>query len=135
MNDTIDSSTLNVPSSFHLLRLDRPNSSRGGCGIVINKKVEYKELQIDHNIENIEAIWIKLKHCNINICSFYRSNNYCSLDNFIDYMHICMKKFQGKKVIWIGDVNVDQNNINSTVNLKVVGGKINVKLIFVAKCS
>ena len=114
LNDTIDSNTLNVPSSFHLLRLDRPNSSRGGCGIVINKKVEYKELEINHDIENIEAIWIKLKHCNINICSFYRSNNYCSLDKFIDYMHICMKKFQGKKVIWIGDVNVDQNNINAS---------------------
>ena len=32
LNDTIHTSTLNIPSSFNLLRFDRPNSSRGGCG-------------------------------------------------------------------------------------------------------
>ena len=48
---------------------------------------------------------------NIYICGFYRSNGYCKLDNFLDYFE-CMNKLKGKKVIWIGDINVDQNKIN-----------------------
>ena len=114
LNETIHTSTLNIPSSYNILRCDRPNSSRGGCGIVVNKKLEYTELSINSTLQNIEAIWIKLKSSKINVCSFYRSNNYCSVDNFIDYMNLCMKKFKGKKVIWIGDINIDQNNISSS---------------------
>ena len=114
LNDTIHTSTLNIPSSFNLLRFDRPNSSRGGCGMMINKKLSYTELHVNHDVLNIEATWIRMNKSNINICSFYRSHNYCSVENFIEYMHICMKKFNGKKVVWIGDVNIDQNNINSS---------------------
>lgn len=114
LNDTIHTSTLNIPSSFNLLRIDRPNSSRGGCGMMINKKLSYTELQFSHDIPNIEALWVKLKGSNLNICSFYRSNKYCTVENFIDYMHICMRQLSGKKVVWIGDVNIDQNNINSS---------------------
>ena len=114
LDDTIHSSTLNIPSSFNIIRCDRPSSSRGGCGMVVNKKLEYKELLINSKLENIEAIWIQLKSSKINVCSFYRSGNYCSVDNFIDYMNFCMKKFKGKKVIWIGDINIDQNNIRSS---------------------
>ena len=82
--------------------------------MVISKKLEYKELLIDSKLENIEAIWIQIKSSKINVCSFYRSGNYCSVDNFIDYMNFCMKKLKGKKVIWIGDINIDQNNISSS---------------------
>ena len=67
LNDTIDSNTLNVPSSFHLLRLDRPNSSRGGCGIVINKKVEYKELEINHDMVKLKPVLFFFR---ANFCKF-----------------------------------------------------------------
>ena len=43
---------------------------------------------------------------------FYRSKGYSKLDNFLDYFTECMNKLKGKKVIWIGDINVDQNKIN-----------------------
>ena len=114
LNDTIHTSTLNIPSSYSIIRCDRPNSSRGGCGMVINKKLVYKEIIVESKLKNIEAIWIKLKDSKINVCSFYRSGNYCSIDNFIDYMNFCMRKFKGKKVVWIGDINIDQNNITSS---------------------
>ena len=39
LNDTIHTSTINVPTSFNLIRCDRPNSSRGGCGMMISKKL------------------------------------------------------------------------------------------------
>ena len=42
------------------------------------------------------------------------SEKFCSVDDFIDYMNFCMKKLSGKKVVWIGDINIDQNNISST---------------------
>ena len=29
-------------------------------------------------------------------------------------MNFCMRKFKGKKVVWIGDINIDQNNITSS---------------------
>ena len=114
LDDTIHSSTLNIPSAYNIIRCDRPNSSRGGCGMVVNKKLDYTEISVDSNLQNIEAIWIKLKKSKINVCSFYRSGNYCSVENFIDYMNYCMRKFKGKKVIWIGDINIDQNNISSS---------------------
>ena len=114
LDKSIHSSTLNIPSSFNIIRCDRPNSSRGGCGMVISKKLDYSELLVDSKLQNIEAIWIKLKSSKINICSFYRLSNCCSIDNFIDYINYCMHRFKGKKVVWIGDINVDQNNINSS---------------------
>ena len=114
LNDSIHTSTINIPSSFDLIRSDRPNSTRGGCGLMISRKLAYAELKMDSKLTNIEAIWIKLKNCKINICSFYRSEKFCSVDNFIDYMNFCMKKLNGKKVVWIGDINIDQNNISST---------------------
>ena len=116
LNDTIVTDTINIPSSFNLMRCDRPNSSRGGCGLMINKKLSYTELvmHMDSKLDNIEALWVKLKNSKINVCCFYRSGNYCSVDNFIEYIHFCMKKLNGKKVIWIGDINIDQNNISST---------------------
>ena len=46
------------------------------------------------------------------ICGFYRSKGYSKLDNFLVYFTECMNKLKGKKVIWIGDINVDQNRIN-----------------------
>ena len=114
LDESIDSSTLNIPSSFSIIRCDRPNSSRGGCGVVVNKKLAYTELLVDSKLPNIEAVWIRLLDSKINICSFYRSANFCSVDNFIDYINFCMQKFKNKKVIWIGDINIDQNNINSS---------------------
>ena len=81
---------------------------------MISRKLAYTELKMDSKINNIEAIWVKLKNCKINICSFYRSEKFCSVDNFIDYMNFCMKKLSGNKVVWIGDINIDQNNISST---------------------
>ena len=97
LNATIHSSTINIPTSFNLIRCDRPNSSRGGCGMMISKKLAYTELKMDSKLDNIEAKWIKLKDSKINICSFYRSGNYCNVDNFIDYINFCMKKLRGKK--------------------------------------
>ena len=114
LNNSIDTSTINIPTSFDFIRCDRPNSTRGGCGLMISRKLEYAELKMDSKINNIEAIWVKLKSCQINICCFYRSEKFCSVDNFIDYLNFCMKKLSGKKVVWIGDINIDQNNISST---------------------
>ena len=119
LDATIDTSSLNIPSSLSLIRCDRPNSSRGGCGMIINKKLSFTELSIDSKLSNIEAVWTRLKNSNINICSFYRSANYCTVDNFVDYMNFCMHKLKGKKVIWIGDINIDQNNTNSSQSKKL----------------
>ena len=78
LNDTIDTNTINIPSSFNLMRCDRPNSSRGGCGLMINNKLAYTELVMDSKLDNIEALWVKLKNSKINVCCLYRSGNYCS---------------------------------------------------------
>ena len=50
---------------------------------------------------------------NIYICSFYRSDNFCPLDTFLDYFADCMTSLDNEKVIWIGDINVNQNSIRS----------------------
>ena len=81
--------------------------------MLINRNCEYTEFNTNSKIKNIEAVWVKLKPSNIYVCGFYRSNAYCNVDTFLDYMAECMNKLQGKKVIWIGDINLDQNNINS----------------------
>ena len=115
LGESVDSCTLNIPSSFDFIRKDRENSCRGGCALLVNKKMAYKVVECGPGIKKIEAIWIKIKSSNIYICGFYRSNNYCHIDTFIEYMNKCMKKLRGKRVMWIGDINVDQNDItNST---------------------
>ena len=119
LNDSIDSSTLNLPSSYDFIRKDREASSRGGCGVLINRKCAYSLYEIKTKIDKIEAIWIKIKSSNIYVCGFYRSTKYCEIDKFIDYMTECMLKLHGKKVIWIGDINLDQNNINSLAYKKL----------------
>merc|ERR1712126_547595 len=114
LSDTIHTNTLNIPSSYNIIRCDRPNSSRGGCGMIISKKIDCKEIEVDSKLQNIEAIWIRLKDSKVNVCGFCRSGNCCSVDNFMDCMNFCMKGFKGGRVIWIGDINIDRNNINSS---------------------
>ena len=115
LNSTISTETINIPPTFKFERRDRETgTSRGGCGLIISKNVAYELVKMDSSIENIEAIWVKIKSSNIFICGFYRSKGYCNIDKFIDYMNFCMGKLRGKRIIWIGDVNVDQNNINDT---------------------
>ena len=95
------------------MRADRGLGSRGGCGILVSKTCAFSPFTINTNLDHIETKWIKIKSSNIYVCGFYRSNGFCKLDNFLDYMTECMNKLKGKKVIWIGDINVDQNNINN----------------------
>ena len=114
LGESVDSSTLNIPSSYDFIRKDRENSARGGCALLVNKKVAYKVVEFGPDIKTIEALWIKIKSSNIYICGFYRSNNYCQIDTFIDYMNMCMRKLRGKRVMWIGDINIDQNNITDS---------------------
>ena len=113
LNDGIDTSTLNLPGGFNFIRRDRGKGSRGGCGVLISKNCAYGEMDLELGFDDIEAIWIKIKTANIFICSFYRSSRFCKVDKFIDYMTECMNKLKGKRVIWIGDINLDQNKINS----------------------
>ena len=113
LNESIDSCTLNLPVSFDFIRKDRGVGSRGGCGLLISRNCAYKVLEMKTNVDGIEAVWVKIKSSNIHICGFYRSNNYCKIDKFIEYMSKCMSKLKGKRVIWIGDINLDQNKIKS----------------------
>ena len=113
LNNTIDSSTLNLPTSFDFVRKDRGVGSRGGCGLLINKNCAYTVYNVNTNIDKIEAIWIKLEISKVYVCGFYRSNKFCDVDLFLEYMTECMKKLRGKKVIWVGDINIDQNDIKS----------------------
>ena len=108
LNDTIDTGSLNIPPNYEFKRADRGTGSRGGCGMLISKKCAYTPVIMKTDVDNIEAYWIKLSSINIYVCGFYRSNGYCKLENFIDYFTICMKKLKGKKVIWIGDINIDE---------------------------
>ena len=112
LNNTIDTNSLNIPSNYSFLRADRGKGTRGGCGFLISQQCAFDPITINTNLDNIEAKWIKIKNSKIYVCGFYRSNGYCKLDNFLDYMNECMNKLKGKKVIWIGDINVDQNKIN-----------------------
>ena len=114
LKSDIASNTLNLPQNYKFIRKDRGNDSgRGGCGILISENLKYKEISMNliTNTDNIESIWIHLENINIYICCFYRSQNYCPIDLFLDYMTECMLKLGDKKVIWIGDINIDQNNI------------------------
>ena len=111
LNDTIDSCTLNLPATYNFIRRDRVGKSRGGCGMLISKKCAYSEISMPTEMENIEAIWIKIKTYNIYVCAFYRSNTYCCVDKFVNYIDECMLKLSNKKVIWIGDININQNDL------------------------
>ena len=113
LNESIDSCTLNLPTSFDFVRKDRGVGSRGGCGLLISQNCAYTKFEIKTKIDTIEAVWVKINSSNIYVCGFYRSNNYCKIDTFIDYISECMCKLRGKRVIWIGDINLDQNKIKS----------------------
>ena len=116
LNDTIATDSLNNPANYTFLRNDRGTGSRWGCGLLISNKVAYDyKLKVNVTpLSNIEAKWIKIKSSNFNsiYSGFYRSKGYSKLDNFLDYFTECMNKLKGNKVIWIGDINVDQNKIN-----------------------
>ena len=113
LKSDIVSKTLFLPHyAYEFYRGDRSSDSgRGGCGLLVNKNLEHKELKLAKS-ENIEAVWVYLKHSNVYICSFYRSSKLCPVDEFLDFMADCMNKLSGKKVIWLGDINIDQNNIS-----------------------
>ena len=100
---------MNIPINYEFFRCDQPNDSgQGGCGILVSKRLNYKEYKIDltyTDINKIEAVWIELLDQNILVCSFYRSNNFTPLDVFLDYIFECMIKLSGRKVLWIGDVD------------------------------
>ena len=113
LNDSIDSSTLNLPTGFNIIRKDRGVGSRGGCAVLVSKNCAHNVIDLDLGYDGIEAIWIKIKSTNIVVCGFYRSSRFCKVDKFLDYMVDCMNKLKGKRVIWIGDINLDQNKINS----------------------
>ena len=113
LNDEISTDSLNVPINYNFKLLDRRIGSQGGFGMIISDKVSYRPINLKTNLSNIEAKWIKLKESSIYICGFYRSSGFCKLDKFLDYFCKCMNKHKGKKVIWIGDINVDQNKIIS----------------------
>ncbi len=120
LKSDIDTHSLNTPHNFTLVRKDRvTDDGHGGCGILVSNNVKFKNVQLDlfFPTDKIEAIWIDLVECNTYICGFYRSEKFCPLDTFLDYMTECMLKMGGKKVIWLGDINVNQNNISS-INYK-----------------
>ena len=116
LNPMIATSTLNIPLNYEFERCDRPNnSSRGGCGILISNRIKYRPFPINimhTDLRKIEAIWIELTELNILLCFFYRSKNFTPVDTFLDYMTECMVQLSGRKVIWVGDVNIDQRNLN-----------------------
>ena len=115
LNPMVDTDSLNIPLNYKLERSDRPNgSSRGGCGVLISKKLKYRLVPLNNtftDMSKIEALWIELTDLNLYICFFYRSKNFTPVDIFLDYIFECMIKLNGKKVIWIGDINIDQRNI------------------------
>ena len=125
LNPTIDKGTLNIPLNYEFERCDRPdNSSRGGCGVFISDRIKYRLFPINGNIvhtdmKKIEAVWIELTEHNILLCFFYRSQKFTPVDTFLDYMTECMVKLSGRKVIWVGDVNIDQRKISDLVYRKL----------------
>ena len=115
LNPTIDTNTINLPLNFKLERCDRPNdSSRGGCGILISTKLKYRLVPLNITYTDrskIEALWIELTDFNVYLCFFYRSKNFTPVDTFLDYMFECMMQLNGKKVVWVGDINIDQRKL------------------------
>ena len=116
LSPATDTDSLNIPINYKLERCDRPNgSSRGGCGVIISKKLKFRiyPINIIHtDMSKIEAIWIELTELNILLCFFYRSQKFTPVDTFLDYMFECMMQLNGRKVVWVGDVNIDQRNLN-----------------------
>ena len=116
LNPMIDNNTLNIPLNYDIERCDRPNnSSRGGCSVLISNRIKYRLFPINvvhTDLSKIEAVWIELTELNLLLCFFYRSKNFTPVDTFLDYMTECMVKLSGRKVIWVGDVNIDQRNIS-----------------------
>ena len=116
LNQTVDTGSLNIPLNYEFERCDRPNdSSRGGCGVLISNKLKYRVVPIDIKLTDmtkIEALWIELTDLNVFLCFFYRSQGFTPVDTFLDYIFECMIKLNGKKVIWVGDINIDQRNLN-----------------------
>ena len=75
LNDTIATDTLKIPANNTFLHHDRGTGFRGGCGLMISNRVAYNEnVKVNTSISNIEAKWIKIK--NINICGFYRQQDF-----------------------------------------------------------
>ena len=116
LNPMIDTQTLNIPLNYDFERCDRPNGrGRGGCGIIISKRLKYRiyPINIVHtDMSKIEAVWIELIDLNVLLCFFYRSKNFTPVDTFLDYMTECMVQLSGKRVTWLGDVNIDQRKID-----------------------
>ena len=118
LKSDIATNSLNLPKNFNFHRKDRiSDNGRGGCGILVSTNIRYKLIELSPDLtfptDNIEALWIHLEDPNIYICCFYRSEQFCPIDPFLDYMTECMMKLGHKKIIWYGDVNVDQNDIKS----------------------
>ena len=114
LNPMIDKKSLNLPLNYEFERCDRPNdSSRGGCGVLISKRINYRifPINIIHtDMSRIEAVWIELIDQKLLLCFFYRSQLFTPVDTFLDYMTECMMMLSGRKVMWIGDVNIDQRD-------------------------
>ena len=106
-----------LPTNYDFIRKDRESGEGGGVALLINKNIEYDNYCMDcpKQFNDIEAIWIHLKNPSIYICGFYRTNNQCTVTRFLEYMEHCMDRLQGKKVLWSGDINIDQKlqNIRS----------------------
>ena len=116
LNPMIDTDSLKIPLNYKFERCDRPNGhSRGGCGVLISTKLKYKLVPLNNtytDMSKIEALWLELTDLNVYLCFFYRSTNFTPVDTFLDYMFECMMKLNGKKVVWVGDVNINQRDIN-----------------------
>ena len=117
LNKGISSSSLQLPSNYVFVRMDRGHNG-GGVGVLINKNLDYEEhkMSTPSKFRDIEAIWIHIKNPSIYVCGFYRTNNYTTVEHFIEYMEFCMGNLSNKKVLWIGDINIDQKLQNSRSN-------------------
>ena len=64
LNPVIDSGSSNIRLNYKFERQDRPNdSSRGGCGLMISKRLKYKLISLDNtftDMSKIGALWIEL---------------------------------------------------------------------------
>ena len=75
LSPDIVSETLNLPQNFDFLRRDRQNgSNRGGCAILVNKFIKYKDMDLlqdlginmsEADLSKIETKWIHLTDFNI----------------------------------------------------------------------
>ena len=103
LKSDIDTNTLSLPINYQFVRKDRSNDSgHGGCGILISQNIQFKIYEHQDMLfptDRIEAIWVHLIDLNIYICCFYRSEQFCPLDSFLDYMTECMIKMGGKRIV------------------------------------